>query len=274
MIKTIKFVLVTLCGFFVIIYLLIVCYVYFNQEAMIFQATKLPKEYKYDYNQYFEEINIKSFDNTILNGLLFKSKDVSNGLVFYLHGNAGALNTWGNIAENYTNLGYDIFILDYRSYGKSEGEIKSELQFNNDVSAVYKFLLLKYKEENITIIGYSIGTGPATFLASNSNPKQLILQAPYFNFLELSNERVPFIPDFFKKYKFETNKLIPKVKSPIFIFHGDKDQIINYNNAERLSKLLKPNDHFFTLKGQGHIGINENQEYLDELKNILKTNKL
>jgi uncharacterized protein len=270
MIKTIKFVLVTLCSFFAIIYLLIVSYIYFNQEAMIFQAVKLPKEYKFDYNQYFEEINIKSFDNTILNGLLFKSKEASKGLIFYLHGNAGALNTWGNIAENYTNLGYDIFILDYRGYGKSEGEIESELQFNNDISAVYKVLLSKYKEEKVTIIGYSIGTGPATFLASNNNPKQLILQAPYFNFLELSSGRVPFIPNFLKKYNFETNKLITKVKPPIFIFHGDKDQVINYNNSERLSNLLKPNDHFYTLKGQDHIGINENKEFLEELKNILK----
>jgi uncharacterized protein len=270
MIKTIKFVFITLSCFFAILYLLIVSYVYFNQEEMIFQYTKLPKAYKFDYKQKFEEITIASFDNVNLNGLLFKSKEASKGLIFYLHGNAGALNTWGNIVENYTNLGYDIFILDYRGFGKSEGEIESESQFNKDISVAYKSLCGKYNENKITVIGYSIGTGPATFLASNNSPKRLILQAPYYSFIELSNSRVPFIPDFLKKYKFETNIFITKVKVPIFIFHGNKDQIINYNNSQRLSKLLKKEDHFYILNGQDHIGINENQEYLEELKNILK----
>ena len=111
--------------FFVVIYILVVSYVYFNQVGMIFQSARLPKDFKFDYKQKFEEVNIPSFDGAILNGLLFKAEN-SKGLIFYLHGNAGSLKNWGYISDLYTNFNYDIFILDYRGFGKSEGKTKNE----------------------------------------------------------------------------------------------------------------------------------------------------
>lgn len=266
--KTIKFVLVTLFGFLGFIYAVILLYVYFYQGEMIFNASKLPSDYKFEFEGDFEELSIPSYDNVKLHGILFKIKK-PKGLLFYLHGNSGALDTWGNIASIYNDLGYDIFILDYRGFGKSEGVVENEAQVNNDVLFAYQKLLSKYKEDKITVIGYSIGTGPATYLSSRSNPKSLILQAPYYNFLEYSETIVPFVPDFLKKFKFETNIFITKVKAFIYIFHGDIDNIIPMYNSVELSKMLKSNDRFYILKNQGHIGMSENQEYLSDLNNVL-----
>lgn len=266
--KTLKFLTIVLLAFFVIIYVLLVSYVYFNQVGMVFQNTALPKEYKFDYQQQFEEVNVKSFDNTILNGLLFKAKS-SKGLVFYLHGNAGNLETWGKIAGTYTNLGYDIFILDYRSFGKSEGKIEHEEQLNKDVATVYKTLSQRYPENKIIIAGYSIGTGLATILASENKPKALILQSPYYSFTELSSRRVPLFPDFMKKFRFETFEYLPKIKAPIYIFHGMNDQLIPYENSVRLNKLLRYEGNLYPLKDQGHIGMNENEDFQNQLKLIL-----
>jgi uncharacterized protein len=266
--KTIKFLLFTLASIFGGIYLIFLSYVYYNQTDMIFRSIRLNKDYKFEYHQKFEEINILTADGKKLNGLLFHAEK-SKGLIFYLHGNAGNLAFWGNIAPKYTDLGYDIFILDYRGFGKSEGKIESEAQFYNDISLVYKQLLNSYKENKIIITGYSIGTGPATYLAATNNPKALILQAPYFNFLEFSSGKVPFFPDFLKKFKFETNVFITKIKAPIYIFHGNQDQLISYKNSVRLSKLLKPTDHFYLLENQSHIGMNENQDFLNQLANLL-----
>ncbi|MFB9076973.1 alpha/beta hydrolase [Flavobacterium procerum] len=269
--KTFKFLVIVLLCFFVIIYLLIISYVYFNQVGLVFHNSKLPRNYKFDYQQPFEEMNIPSFDGTILNGLLFKAEK-SKGLVFYLHGNAGTLETWGSIAKNYTDLGYDIFILDYRSFGKSEGEIEDEEQLSKDIEIVYKKVMEKYPENKIIIAGYSIGSGFAAKLASENDPKTLILQAPYYNFLELSSSRVPFFPDFMKKFSLETNLNLPKVKSPIYIFHGTKDQLIPIENSVRLKELLKSNEnaYFYPLKNQEHIGVNENEDFQEQLKRILE----
>lgn len=266
--KTVKFLVMSLLCFFLIIYVLIISYVYFNQVELVFHSSRLPKDYKFDYQQKFEELNIKSFDGTVLNGLLFKAEN-SKGLVFYLHGNAGTLETWGKIAKVYTSLGYDIFILDYRSFGKSEGEIKNEEQLSQDISIVYKSMSKRYPESKIIIAGYSIGSGFAVKLALDNKPKALLLQAPYYNFLELSGSRVPMFPDFLKKFRLETNKYLPEVKVPIYIFHGTADQLIPFENSIRLKKLLKSNVVFYPLKNQEHIGINENEDFQNQLKTIL-----
>ena len=168
---------------------------YFFQEKIIFLPEKLDKNYSFNFNNKFEELNFKAEDNTILNGLLFKAKE-SKGLVFYLHGNAGSLKNWGQISDLYTNLDYDIFILDYRGFGKSEGKIKSEKQLFEDNQIVYNKLKERYSEKNIIVIGYSIGSGMAAKLASENSPKHLILQAPYFSLIDLVKNKYSFIPSF------------------------------------------------------------------------------
>jgi uncharacterized protein len=267
--KAIRFVVVSLSVFFGILYLLYVSYVYFNQAEMVFQASKLPADYKFEFNQEFEEITIPSYDKVQLNGLLFKANK-SKGLIFYLHGNAGSLDSWGNNAKIYTDLGYDIFFLDYRGFGKSEGKIENQEQVYKDISVAYDQVVSNYNKKNVVIIGYSIGTGLATYLASIKQPQKLILQAPYYNFTEFSSGRVPFFPDFLKKFDFKTNEYIVKVTSPIYIFHGNKDQVISYDNSVRLQKLLKPNDVFYTLDDEDHIGINDNLDFQEKLQLILK----
>lgn len=266
--NTIRFVSIILLGFLVVIYVLFISYVYFNQAGMIFQNASLPKDYQFDYQSKFEEMNIKSFDGASLNGLLFTAEN-SKGLIFYLHGNAGNLEDWGDIAKIYTNLGYDIFILDYRSFGKSEGEIANEEQLNKDISIVYKTLSKRYPENKIVITGYSIGSGFAAILASENKPKALILQSPYYSFTELSSGRVPFFPNFMKKFQLDTYKYLPKIKVPIYIFHGKEDQLIPFEDSVRLNRIIKSNGHFYPLYNQSHNAMNENKEFQNQLKSIL-----
>lgn len=269
MLKALKYIGISVVSLLAIVYLFAVGYFYINQQEMVFLASKLPSNYKFTFNQKFEEFSIPSFDGTKLNGVLFKAEK-SKGLIFYLHGNAGALDTWGDIADNYTQFGYDIFILDYRGFGKSEGAIEDEEQVYKDISIAYQKLIKRYDEKKVIITGYSIGSGLASYLAAENNPQKLILLSPYYNVTELSSERAPFFPDMLKKFAFTTNVFLPKIKAPIYIFHGNIDQVIGYNHAVKLSKLLKKGDHFFTLKGQGHSKMNDNVEYLKELQQILK----
>ncbi len=248
MIRALRFVILSIVGLFAVLYLLFIVGVYFGQEKMIFQASKLPADFTYKFDQSFEELSIKSADAD-LNAILFKT-DKPRGAVLYLHGNAGTLDHWSSIAPDYTANGYDVMLLDYRGYGKSEGTIESEAQFLADVTAAYQALAKRYS--NIVIVGYSIGTGPAAYLASKFDPSALVLQAPYYNLIELADSRVPFVPDFVKKYRFETNLFLPKVKCPIYIFLGTDDRLISFDNGERLHKLM-PEDqsHLFRLKALG-----------------------
>ncbi len=251
------------------IYCAICIILYFFQEKLIFFPEKLANEYKFEFNQNFEELNFKTADNNKLNGILFKS-DSSKGLIFYLHGNAGSLRSWGEIAKTYTGLNYDLFMLDYRGYGKSESFINSEKQFYTDIQLVYDSLKKKYTESRIIILGYSIGTGPATKLASTNNSKLLILQAPYYSLKDMMQHNYSLVPTFILKYSFETNRFLKECKMPVIIFHGNKDEVIYYESSLKLKELFKKKDTLITLSGQGHNGMSENPEYLIEIEKILR----
>lgn len=249
-------------------YILLCGLLYLFQEKLIFFPQKLDKNYRFDFEQKFDEITIKASDERLLNGLLFKA-DTSKGLIYYLHGNAGSLNSWGNVANTYTDLNYDVFIIDYRGYGKSEGEIKNQNQLFEDNQTAYNDLKKIYTENKIIVLGYSIGTGLASKLASANNPKLLILQAPYYNLTDLMKQHFPFIPTLILKYKFATNEYLKNCKMPVVIFHGDQDEVIYYGSSLKLKNEFKHQDTLITLEGQGHNGITYNENYKTELAKIL-----
>ncbi|HVK96836.1 MAG TPA: alpha/beta fold hydrolase [Flavisolibacter sp.] len=239
------------------------------QEQFIFFPEKLRSDYKFTFTNDFEEIYITCRDGTLLHGLLFTSKN-SKGLIYYLHGNAGSLKTWGDVANTYTDLNYDVFILDYRGYGKSAGSISSEEQLYVDIQTAYTEMKKRYNENKIIILGYSIGTGPAAKTASVNQPRLLILQAPYYSLTDLMKQLYPVLPTFILKYKFENYKYLQGCKMPVVIFHGDADEIIPYKSAIKLNEVLKSTDRFITLQRQSHNGMTENPEYLTELKALLQ----
>src|SRR5687767_8904963 len=126
-----KILIILLC-----VYIFLCTALFFFQEKLIFFPEKLDRNHKFNFDQNFEELNIKTKDQKELNGLLFKSDD-PKGLIFYLHGNAGSLDSWGEVANTFVDLNHDVFILDYRGFGKSEGSIKSQGQFYEDIQTAY-----------------------------------------------------------------------------------------------------------------------------------------
>lgn len=250
------------------LYIVVCVLLYFIQEKLIFYPQVLDKDYQFGFAQPFEELTIPTSDKSRLHGLLFKT-DHSKGLIFYLHGNGGALDSWGEVARTYTALNYDVFLLDYRGYGKSNGVIYSQQQFFDDVQTAYDSLKTRYAEDRIVVLGYSIGTGAATKLASTNNPKLLILQAPYYSLTDMMRHTYPIIPPFILKYKFETNNYIKACRMPVVIFHGDRDEVIYYGSSLRLKTLFKKEDTLITLQGQIHNGITDNLDYKRELQRIL-----
>jgi uncharacterized protein len=250
------------------IYALLCVFVYFYQERMIFFPKKLATDYKFQFQQPYEEISIPS-DGIKLNGILLKA-DSSAGLIFYLHGNAGGLDSWGEIADTYTSLGYDVFMLDYRGYGKSGGRIMSEKQFYQDAQLAYDQLKAIYSEDKIIIVGYSIGTGAATRLASTNNPRMLILQAPYHSMKDMMRRTYPILPSFLLKYRFENYKHLQSTKAPVYIFHGAVDEIIYSGSSKKLKPFLKPGDRVTFIEGLGHNGMNEDSVYKEEIRKLIK----
>ena len=260
--------LMIILKFLLVLFIIMSGLLFVFQEKLIFFPQKLDKNYQFSFDQKIEEINIRTIDGISLNGLLFKA-DSSKGLIFYLHGNAGSLSSWGGVARTYTDLNYDVFILDYRGYGKSEGSISGQGQLFQDMQTVYDELTKKYNEDSIIVLGYSLGTGLASKIASTNNPKLLILQAPSYSLTDMMRHTFPIIPPFILKYKLKTNEFIKNCKMPIIIFHGNQDEVIYYGSSLKLKELFKEKDTLITLNGQGHNGMSDNRDYIIEIQKIL-----
>jgi uncharacterized protein len=234
----------------------------------IFPASKLNKDYTFRFKEKYEEKFIPVSDGVTLNAILFHA-DSSRGVVFYLHGNTGGLDKWGKLAHVYLDLHFDVFMVDYRGYGKSGGSIKNERQLYDDMEITYDTLKSNYSENSIYIIGYSIGTGPATKLASDNHPKGLILEAPYYSLSDAVHYLYPSVDTAQMPFQFNTYQYLPMVACPVVIFHGDADKTFYYGSSLKLSQFFKPGDKLITLKGADHADMEENKEYLQVLKSIL-----
>lgn len=251
------------------LYILLCVVLFLLQEHIIFLPQKLSKDHQFRFAEPFEERYISTGDGQLLHGLLFKS-DRPKGLIFYLHGNAGSLEGWGEVADVYTALGYDIFLLDYRGYGKSEGAVQNEQQLYEDVQAAYTEMLEAYDEQKIVVLGYSLGSGPAARLASVNRPRLLILQAPYFSMTDMMKNTFPVVPTFLLKYKLETFRYVTGCKVPVVMIHGDEDEVIPYGQSLKLKALFKETDTLITIKKLGHNGMTHHDEYGRIIRNVLQ----
>ncbi|MFD2725402.1 alpha/beta hydrolase [Hyunsoonleella rubra] len=241
---------------------------YFMQEKLLFLPSVLPQDYQFESLHSFEEINLKADDGGTLNAIHFKL-EAPKGVILYFHGNAGDLSRWGTIAEFFVDKGYDVLIMDYRNFGKSTGKL-SETAFYTDAQLFYDYLKTNYAESDITLYGRSLGTGIATFLASENNPKQLVLETPYYSMAHVGKSRYPILPvDTLLKYRFPTFEFIQKVKCPILMFHGTDDGVIPYDSAEKLfQNAPKPQTIFITIKGGNHNNLIEFETYRNAIEDL------
>jgi uncharacterized protein len=260
-----------LIGFLIGLFLLYAAactFVKVKQESMIFHPVHLSREYKFGFKGDFEEVFLDTEEGAEINALHFRVPD-SKGVIFYFHGNAGAMDSWGDVSETFAKYNYDLFIFDYRGYGKSTGPM-SEEAFHRDGKFLYNYLLTKYPEDKIVVYGRSLGTGFATKVASETNAKLLILETPYYSFKSVCSHYYPFLPvGVILRYKIHTDLWITKVNSRIILFHGTADDVVPYKESVKLSKLLKKHDIFVTIPNGTHSDLIHYPAMSDTLKKFL-----
>ncbi len=221
---------------------------YFAQDRIIFNPQKIGEDTQFRFGR---EIKIPVDEDVSLHGLLHEINN-PKGVVLYLHGNKGNARRCQRQAEMFSGFDHDVLLLDYRGYGKSDGAVTSMKQLYDDVQIVYNFLIEKYGEANITIAGYSLGTGMASYLAANNKPERLIMIAPYISIMDLKDRILPIIPDFLVEYKLDNGSHLKDVSCPVSIFHGTEDEVIPYDSAEELKRTFPEKVELMTLHETGH----------------------
>ena len=242
---------------------------YFLQDRILFHPEKLPKDYRFEFTNDFEEINLTTEDGEVLNGLLFKV-DNSKGLVVFYHNHSGNIEHWSRFALFMNKFDYDVLLMDYRGFGKSTGKF-NEQSLLGDSILWYNYALDRYDEESMSIYGRGIGATFATYVASKNKPKRLCLESPFFNINYAAKAHYPYLPTkLLSRYKFETNKYIVDVNCKIYIFHGELNKLVRFKNSEKLYEISKHNIELFLIPDANHYNLISNTFYLNKMTEICK----
>ena len=121
----------------------------------------------------------------------------------------------------------------------------------NDALQFYEMAKQKFSPENIIIYGKSLGTGVASYLASEKNCNKVILETPYYCMRSMARTYAPLYPAALIKYSFPVNKYLKKIAVPITVFHGTTDEVIPYKQSKKLKEEL-PSIELLTVPGASH----------------------
>jgi pimeloyl-ACP methyl ester carboxylesterase len=237
------------------------------QEKFIFFPQKLDSSFKFSFMEPFQERVFQISENVRIHALHFKTDD-PKGLVFYLHGNAGSLQGWGAVAGDFLPFHFDVLMIDYRGYGKSNGKI-TEKTLLMDALSIFDSLSGEYKESRIVIYGRSLGTGIASYVASKRDPGMLILESPYYNIPDAAKSYFPWFPSILIRFKLRNDLFLQKVRCPVYIFHGTNDEVLNVKGSYKLKPLLKPGNQLYLIEGGHHNDLAMYDEYWNHLEKIL-----
>jgi abhydrolase domain-containing protein 17 len=155
--------------------------------------------------------------------------------LWFFHGNAEALGDLEPLLIALRDRGFAVFAFDYPGYGVSTGK-PSETSLYAAARAARKYLReeLKVPAERTLIYGRSLGGGPAVQMAIEEAPAGLILQSAFVSVFRVMTRwrLLPFD-------QFENLSKLPRVKCPVLVMHGERDEVIPFRHGEALFAAAK-----------------------------------
>ncbi len=254
-----------------VLYITVSFVIYFAQERFLFKPEKLPKDFEFKYpNLNFQEYNLEKEPGVNINAVHFHIED-PKGVVIYLKGNSKSIKGWGKFAIDFTRMGYDVVMVDYRGFGKSTGK-RTEDSIKDDLQYVYDRIKEQVPEKYVILYGRSLGSGFAAKLASSNNPRMLVLESPYYSLAKVTKRYIPFMPvSLILRFPIRTHKWLKYVDCPIKIIHGTNDKLIPFKTAVSLSKIKAENTRLYSVIGGGHNNLNTFEEYHRMMEEVLNS---
>ena len=216
-----------------------------------------------------EKVKIKTEDNIELLAWYHKKNFGDYKTILFLHGNAGTLENRIYKINHFTNMNVNFLIIAWRGFSGNKGK-PTEKGLYEDAKGALRWLANKgVKEESIIIYGESLGTGVATEIAQNKNFAGVILETPFTSMVSVGKSHYSFIPvSILLKDKYENDKKIKNIKSPILIMHGEVDKLVPFWMGKKLYNLANEPKYSYFSKYDDHM-MEYNEKLLNELKKFI-----
>ena len=216
-------------------------------------------------------LTLPTEDEIMLEGVLYQPENTSDKIILYFGGvQQDSVALVEKFATHYPETPFMNY--NYRGYGKSEGK-PSQSKLFMDAMHIYDDLIVRYdyRPENIILMGYSLGTGVASFLASQRQVREILLMAPYDSVLEVMKKRYPFSGiGWILKQKFPSVDFVPHIDVPIHIYASSDDRVVNIKHAKMLKNHVNNLAGFYEYDNISHNDILFNTDVVEHIKKVLE----
>ena len=230
-------------------------WMYWQQAKMIFYPMAGIQQTPADWGLEYEDITFNTEDGVQLNAWYIPHKKSDQVLLFF-HGNAGNISHRRDSIEIFHRLGFNVFIIDYRGYGKSQGR-PGEQGLYLDASAAWRYLteIKGFVAEDIVIFGRSLGGAVATQLASVVPAQGLILESTFSSSKDFARSVFPlFSRLLFMRFDFDSAEKIKHVNYPVLVLHSPEDEIMPFHLGEKVYQSAHQPKRFVKMKGDHNYG--------------------
>ncbi len=205
------------------------------------------------YGLRLDEVWMMTADHVKLNAWFLPDPSTQKALIWF-HGNAENIGHGLEQMKTFTRLNVSVLALDYRGYGKSEGS-PDEAGLYRDADAAYLYLVRerRFQPTGIFIYGHSLGGAIATDLAARRQCGGLIVESSFSSGRDMARRmfRLPFF-EYVPRSQFDSHTKIRRVRAPVLIVHGTKDEVIPFAMGEELYRAASEPKSFFPVEGAGH----------------------
>ena len=261
-----KQVLLAVASFALVAYLGGMAWLYLRQEKLLLQPEVLSADYQFALGSDVHEVQV-SVPGAALSALHLQLP-APRGVVFFLHGNGGNLANWFVNVDFYRKANFDLFMIDYRGYGKSTGRVESEAQLHADVRAAFDQIAPRYQGLKTVIYGRSLGTGLAAGLAMEVQPALTMLVSPYISMKSLVADYYPYVPSALLRYPLRTDLDLPRISGPVLLIHGDLDPLIAPQHSADLLPLAR-HGRLALIPGAAHNDLQDFETYRETVRTAL-----
>ena len=225
---------------FIFLYIFTGFLLFVMQRRIIFNVSGHPGA-PTDYNlNSVEEIRILTEDNINLLSWFHKGEKTLPILI-YFHGNSFNIGDRAYRMKRYIDKNWSIILVSWRGFGGNKGQ-PTESNLYKDGKAVIRWVIenTNYKKDQIVIYGESLGSGVAVELATKHNFLSVVLEAPFTSISDIAKKRYKIYPTkYLVKDKFDNLSKIEKIKCPLLIISGKKDEIVPHEHSLKLLKNAK-----------------------------------
>lgn len=223
-----------------------------------------------DYNLAYEDVYFLSGD-VKLNGWFVPSIQ-NKGTILFFHGNAGNIGDRVGKIILFHQLGLNVFIVDYRGFGRSEGR-STEQSMYEDAHVAYEYLLARgdIDHSKIIIYGVSLGGVAAIDLAASREIPILIVDSSFSEAYDMAKLIIPFVPRFLLSVKLDNIGKIDSIKAPKLFIHSLEDQTVPYHLGKKLYDAAPAPKQFLDIRGaHTNVHMEDRHTFVNGVEKFLK----